>query len=90
VSPADKSRMIVAIAVNIGVGQVVASWLGFPRWAGTVAAGGAMAAASMQDSLPPLARPVVQIAVLPGNLTAQLLEDNQATLGEPCKCDNNG
>ena len=38
---------MVAIAVNLAVGQVAATWLGFPRWIGTIAAGGAMAAASM-------------------------------------------
>jgi len=74
-TPGEKSRMIVAIAVNLAVGQVAASWLGFPRWVGTVAAGGAMAAASMPDALPAPARGIVQLAVLPGNLAAQVLDD---------------
>lgn len=79
-TPGDKSRLIVAIAVNIGLAQVAATWLGFPRWAGTIAAGGAMAAASMPDQIPAPARGVVQLAVLPGNLAAQLLDDQAERL----------
>ncbi len=71
----EKTRMIVAIATNIAIGQLAATYLGFPRWAGTVVAGGAMAAASVPDSLPAPARGAVQLLVLPGSLVAQVLDD---------------
>jgi hypothetical protein len=85
VNPGDRTRLIVAIATNLAIGQVAASWLGFPRWAGTVVAGGAMAAASMPDQLPGPARGVVELIVLPGNLVAQVLDDQAERLdqGEP-------
>ena len=82
-SPGERSRMVVAIAINLAVGQAVALTLGLPRWTGTVAAAGAMTAASMPDNLPVLARGAVEIAVLPGNLVAQLLEDQANKLDEP-------
>jgi len=74
-SSGERTRMVVAIAVNLAVGQTVASWMGFPRWAGSVVAGGAMAAATVPEQLPMGAREVVQLAVLPGNLVAQALAD---------------
>jgi len=83
VTPGERSRLVVAIAVNLAVGQVAASWFGFPRWVGTVAAGGAMAAASMPDNLPAPARGLVQLAVLPGNLAAQVLDDQADKLADP-------
>lgn len=75
-TPNVKSRMIIAIAVNLAVGQVAAAWFGFPRWTGTLVAGGIMAAASRPESIPAAARPIVQLAVMPGNLVAQALEDD--------------
>jgi len=74
-NPGDKTRLIVAIATNLAIGQLAAKWLGFPRYAGTIAAGAAMAAASVPDQLPAPARAAVQLAVLPGNLVAQALDD---------------
>ena len=71
----DKTRLIVAIATNLAVGQLAANWLGFPRYVGTIAAGAAMAAASVPDQLPAPARGVAQLLVLPGNLVAQVLDD---------------
>ena len=82
-TPGERSRLVVAIAVNLAVGQVAATWLGFPRWIGTIAAGGAMAAASMPENLPAPARGLVQLAVLPGNLAAQVLDDQAEKLSEP-------
>jgi len=79
-NPGDRTRMIVAIATNLAVGQLAATWLGFPRWAGTVVAGGAMAAASVPDTLPAPARGAVQLLVLPGNLVAQVLDDQAERL----------
>ena len=79
-NPGDRTRMIVAIATNLAVGQLAATWLGFPRWAGTVVAGGAMAAASVPDTLPAPARGAVQQLVLPGNLVAQVLDDQAERL----------
>jgi len=74
-NPGDKTRLIVAIATNLAVGQLAAGWLGFPRCVGTIAAGAAMAAASVPDQLPGPARGVAQLLVLPGNLVAQVLDD---------------
>lgn len=74
-SPGDRTRLVVAVAVNLAIGQSVAGWFGFPRWAGSVAAGGAMAAATMPEQLPRGARELVQLVVLPGNLVAQTLAD---------------
>ena len=79
-SPGDKTRLVVAIAANLAVGQLAAAWLGFPRWAGTVVAGGAMAAATVPDTLPAPARGAVQLLVLPGNLIAQVLDDQAERL----------
>ena len=76
----DKTRLIVAIGVNLAVGQLGATWLGLPRWAGTLLAGGAMAAASRPDDLPPPVRGAVQLIVLPGNLVAQALDDQAERL----------
>ncbi len=87
-SPGERSRMVVAIAVNLAVGQLVAVTLGLPRWTGTVAAAGAMTAASMPENLPGLARGAVEVAVLPGNLVAQLLDDqaNKLETESECQC----
>jgi len=82
ISPGDKTRLVVAVAVNLAVGQAAAAWLGFPRWAGSVFAGGAMAAASRPDQLPDPARELVQLLVLPGNLAAQALSDQADKLEE--------
>jgi hypothetical protein len=83
-NPGDRTRLIVAIATNLAVGQVAASWLGLPRWAGTLAAGSAMAAATIPDQLPAPARGAVQLMVLPGNLVAQALDDQAERIeGKP-------
>jgi hypothetical protein len=74
--------MIVAIATNLAVGQLAATYLGFPRWAGTLVAGGAMAAASMPDELPAPVRGAVELIVLPGNLVAQALDDQAERIEE--------
>lgn len=81
-NPGDKTRLVIAVATNLAVGQLVASWLGFPRYAGTIAAGAAMAAASVPDQLPSAARGAVQLIVLPGNLVAQALDDKAEALEE--------
>ena len=88
IAPGDRARLILAIAVNLGIGQTAAAWMGLPRWTGSLVAGAAMAAASMPDQLPPAARGLVQIAVLPGNLTAQLLADKADKLDQPRSPEN--
>jgi hypothetical protein len=89
----DKTRLIVAVAVNIAVAQMLASWLGFPRWTGTLAAGGAMAAASMPNKLAKPVLQVVEVAVLPGSVAAKAIYPAGAELaccpsceaGKPCE-----
>jgi len=81
---ASKTQVVVAVAVNLAVAQLVATWLGFPRWAGTVAASGVMVAASAPDKLPEPIQQVVKVAVLPGNVAANLVEEKQAIEG--CNC----
>ena len=86
IDPGTQQKLIIAIAVNIAAGQIAARTLGLPRWAGTVTAGAAMAAASKPQQLAPVVRGVVDLAVLPGKVVAELLV-NQKTLGaccEPC------
>ena len=82
ISPGDKTRLIVAVATNIAVGQLAAAWLGLPRWAGTIAAGGAMAAASQPEDLPAPALAVAKLLVLPGNLVAQALDAQREKIEE--------
>ncbi len=84
----NRTQLVVAVAVNLAVGQLVASWLGFPRWAGTVAASGAMVAASRPAQLSPPVRQVLQVAVLPGAVAAELVEPNHV-IAEECSCANN-
>lgn len=72
-NPEDKTRLIVAMAVNLAIGQSAAAWVGLPRWAGSIAAGGAMAAASVPNQLPPGARELARLLVLPGNIVSQAL-----------------
>lgn len=79
-SPGDRTRLVVAVAVNLSVGQSLASWLGFPRWTGSVAAGGAMAAATMPNALPTGVRELAKLLVLPGNLAAQALANQVENL----------
>jgi hypothetical protein len=83
----NKQQMIVAIAVNIGLAQLLANWLGFPRWAGTVAASSAMVAASRPALLPPRVRQALEVVVLPGNLAANLVETHPQ-LKKECNCDD--
>ena len=71
----ERTRLIIAIGVNLALGQVGATWLGLPRWAGTLLAGSAMAAATRPEDLPAGVRGAVQLIVLPGNLVAQALDD---------------
>jgi len=84
-NPGDKTRLIVAVATNIAIGQIAANWFGLPRYVGTIAAGAAMAAASVPDQLPAPAREAVQLLVLPGSLVAQALND-QVDKIEGCNC----
>ena len=77
----EQKRMVIAIAVNLAVGQLAAVTAGIPRWLGTIAAGGAMAAATQPDKLPEGVRQVVQLAVLPGNVAASVL----STANDPTK-----
>lgn len=88
INPGTQQKLIVAIAVNIAAGQIVARTLGLPRWAGTVTAGAAMAAASKPEQLAPVVRGAVDLVVLPGKVVAELLV-NQKNLAccEPCKAE---
>ncbi len=79
-SPGDRTRLVIAVAVNLAVGQTAATWVGLPRWAGSIAAGGAMAAATMPNALPAGVREVAKLLVLPGNLAAQALSNQVETL----------
>ena len=79
-TPGERTRLVVAIATNLAIGGAAATWLGFPRWVGTIAAGGAMAAASMPNELPAPIRGTVDLIVLPGNLVAQALDDQAVRL----------
>lgn len=81
--PEEQRPLIIAIAVNLAVGQLAAVTAGLPRWIGTVAAGGAMAAASQPDKLPQGIKEVVQLAVLPGNIAANILTSEPAQIKEP-------
>ena len=81
-TPGDQTRLIIAIATNLGVAQLAAKAVGLPRWAGTLIAGASMAVATQPDALPEPVRGAVQIIVLPGNLVAQALDDKAATLSE--------
>lgn len=80
IDPGTQQKLIVAIAVNISAGQIVARTLGLPRWAGTVTAGAAMAAASKPEQLAPIVRGAVDLLVLPGKIVAEILI-NQKSLG---------
>lgn len=68
----QRSKLILAAIVNVAALQVLATSLGAPRWAGTVVAGGTMAAASQPALLPPVARGLVNLAVLPGRIAAEI------------------
>jgi hypothetical protein len=67
---------------------MLSSWLGFPRWAGTVAAGGAMAAASIPNQLAKPVLQVVEIAVLPGSVAAKAIYPAGAQLACCTSCEN--
>ena len=84
----EQKRLIVAIAVNIAAGQAAAATLGFPRWAGTVTAGAAMAAASQPQNLSPLVRGAVDLIVLPGRIASDVLT-KQAKVSCCAPCSNN-
>ena len=68
----QRNKLLLAAIVNVAAFQLVATSLGAPRWAGTVVAGGTMAAASQPALLPPFARGLVNLAVLPGRIAAEL------------------
>ena len=77
--------LIIAIAVNIMAGQIAAAAVGLPRWAGSITAGAAMAAASKPEQLNPLLRGVVDLVVLPGKVVSQILTSSPGfACCEPC------
>jgi len=84
-STENKRQMIVAIAVNIGLAQLLANWLGFPRWTGTIAASSAMVAASRPALLPPRVREALNLVVLPGNIAANMIETHPKE--KECSCE---
>ena len=79
-SPGDQTRLIIAIATNLAVGQLAAKAMGLPRWAGTLVSGASMAIATQPQALPEPVKGAVQLIVLPGNLVAQALDDKAAQL----------
>ena len=85
----ERARLVVAVAVNLAVGQAVAAMMGAPRIVGTIAAGAAMAAASVPEQLSPPVRDLAQLVVLPGNIVANAINDSpsiEKPVEEPCKC----
>jgi hypothetical protein len=84
----QRTKLVVAVAVNLAVGQALAAAFGLPRLAGTVVAGAAMAAASVPSQLSPPVRDLAQLAVLPGNIVANAIgpTDTIEKPKEPCGC----